>query len=180
MKNNELVELRTLIVSALGLSITTWDIAFNLGVHGTIFYSKLQALWVAATVVLLCVLLAGKGVHSLGWLGVLALLSPTIWFGINALIPIGTLTWFHELQWLVGLGLFVVAIPYILYLLLELVETEFFSLPASHRTRLIGIVLFVAMMGYLIGKFHPYFVSCEQFIIAGDQAPADCVTWNEQ
>ena len=101
-RRKDLIELRTLIVSALGLSITTWDIAFNLGVHGTIFYSKLQTLWVASTVVLLCVLLAGKGIHTVGLFGTFALLSPTIWFGLNALVPAVNLTWFDQLMWIIA------------------------------------------------------------------------------
>ena len=95
--------------------------------------------------------------------------------------PLNGLFWvtFGKLR-IIALSIFVIAIPYILYLLFELVENDFFNLSAYHRNRLITIVAFVAIMGYAVGTFHPYFVSCEQFTVAGDQAPADCESWNDE
>ena len=178
MENETNAQFRTLIVSALGLSLTVWDIAFNLGVHNTIFYSKLMTLWVASTVVLLCVIIVGDSVHTLSRTGIVALLTPTVWFVLNALTPKVSVTWFEEFLWVIALIIFAIAIPYILFILFELIESDFFSMTPYSRNRLIGIVLFVALMGYGIGRFHPYFVSCEQFTIAGDQPPANCANWN--
>ncbi len=174
---NDPSEIRTLIVSAMGLAISVWDIAFNLGVHGTIFYSKLQMLWVASTVVLLCVLMADDDVHKVSGFGVFALLTPTIWFVLNALTPTVNVTWFDELMWIIALGIFVIAIPYILYIIFDLVDNDFFSLSAYHRKRLIFMVIFVAIVGYFVGVNHQYFVSCEQFRAAGDEPPSNCLSW---
>lgn len=171
------VDMRTLVVSAIGLSAGVWDIAFNLGVHNTIFYSKLQTLWVASTVVLFCVTIAGREDHNVSRWGQLALLSPTIWFVVNAFTPQVNVTWYDELTWLLALGIFVVAIPYILFILVDLVETDLMSLSPKNRTVLMGVVLAVAIIGYLVGSANQYFVSCEQFTLAGDTAPADCASW---
>lgn len=170
-------ELRTLIVSALGIAITTWDIAFNLGVHGDIFYSKLQTLWVASSVILLAVVLTGKTAKLLTRWGIVALLSPTIWFAFNALTPQVDVRWYEEFIWLIALGVFVVAIPYILYILLQLTASDAVLLSAEYRNRLITIVLLVALVGYGVGRFNEYFVSCEQFHTAGDAIPLDCANW---
>ena len=174
-ESESVAELRTLIVSALGLTLSAWDIAFNLGVHGTIFYNKLQTLWVAATVVLLCVFLAGKAVHGVSRIGMLALFSPTVWLILNVFASQFSLTWLNEILLLSGLIIYAVSIPYILYVLFELAQSDFFRLTPYHRDRLIGIVLFITVLGYLMGVFNQYFVSCEQFEIAGDQPPAECI-----
>lgn len=174
---SEDIELRTLIVSALGLSIPIWNIAFNLGVHGTIFYDRLQALWVAATVVLLAVVLTGKRGVIFGRYGTLALLSPTFWFIFNALTPQVDITWYEELVWFIALTMFAVTIPYILYVIFQLIETDAISLPPRYRNYLTTIVIFVALAGLTVGMLNSYFVSCDQFRVAGDAVPADCGEW---
>jgi len=171
------IELRTLLVTAIGISIQVWDIAFWLGVHGTIFYHKFFTLWVAATVVLLVALLVPHRDRFLNLRGILALLTPTLWFIINAYSPTVSWTWYDELVWILALGIFALTIPYILYILFELVETDILTLSAAYRNRLIVIVLLIALIGYLVGLYHPFFVSCQQFIIAGDVSPSNCVKW---
>lgn len=171
------VELRTLIVTAIGASVAVWDIAFWLGVQGHIFYSKLFSLWVSATVVLLVALLVPKHDRFLSRWGIFALTTPTIWFVINSMISVVSPTWIDELAWFVALLVFVFTIPYILYILFQLVETDALQLSSAYRNRLIGIVLVIAIMGYLVGSNHVYFVSCEQFSLSGDNVPADCADW---
>ncbi len=171
---NNPMQVRTLIVTALGLSIFIWEIAFNLGVHGVIFYYHLHMLWVAASVVLLCVLMGDVGIHNMGRWGVFALASPTIWFILNALTPSIEISWFNEMLWVVALAVFVIATPYILYVVFELVENDFFSLSVYHRQRLIMIVMIVAATGYAVGELHEWFVTCEQFEVAGEFIPENC------
>ena len=83
---NKRVELRTLLVSALGTSLAAWDIAFNFAIYGGVFYDKLMAVWVVATVILLAMLLSGQRT-VLGHWGILMLLLPTGWFMFIALSP---------------------------------------------------------------------------------------------
>ena len=171
------VQLRTLIVTAVGSSIATWDIAFWLGVSGTIFYSKLFTLWVSATAILLVALFVPKRDRFLNRWGIFALSTPTLWFIINALTSFVNPSWFDVLTWFIALGVFVLTIPYILYILFRLVDNDALSLTPSYRNRLIGVVLIIAIMGYLVGSLHPWFVSCDQFTTAGDLAPANCENW---
>lgn len=171
------IELRTMIVAAIGGAVTVWDIAFWLGVHGTIFYGKIFTLWASATAVLLVALLAPKEDRFLNSWGIIALLSPTIWFVVNALTPLVDPTWFDTLVWLFSLANFIFTIPYILYILAQLVESDAIELSPAYRNRLIGIMFIIASIGFLVGSNHQSFVSCEQFAIAGDTAPADCENW---
>lgn len=171
------IELRTLLVTAVGASVAIWDIAFWLGAHGTIFYSKIFTLWASATAILLVALFVPRRDRFLNKWGIFALLTPTIWFGINALSPTVTWDFYDQLVWLLALGTFVVTIPYILYILFQLVETDALNLSPAYRNRLILIILIIALIALFVGANHQYFVSCQQFTIAGDAAPADCVEW---
>ena len=47
---------RTFILAAVGLAVAIWDISFNFGVYGTIFFEKLFLIWVGCTAVLLAIL----------------------------------------------------------------------------------------------------------------------------
>ena len=177
VNNKTAVQLRTLIVTAVGASVPVWDVAFWLGVHDTIFYSKLFTLWISASAILLVALFVPRSDRFLNRWGMLALASPTIWFVVNALTPTVEFTWFDGLVWVMALAVFVVTIPYILYILFQLVETDALSLTPAYRNRLIAVVLIVAIAGTFVGSNHQFFVSCEQFNLAGDAAPENCNKW---
>ena len=172
------IAIRSLLVAAIGSSIAIWDIAFWLGVHGTIFYSKIVTLWIASTVVLLAALILPKRDRFLNRWGIMTLASPSVWFLINALTPADNLHWVELLIWGLALISFVIAIPYIFYILFELVETDYWALSPQYRNRLIFIVVIIAALGFVVGLNHTAFISCEQFTIAGDFAPADCASWS--
>ncbi|MEM7118126.1 MAG: hypothetical protein AAF614_37190 [Chloroflexota bacterium] len=174
------IELRTLIVTAIGLSLATWDIAFWLGAMGVIFYNKMFALWVASIAILLIALVGPKHDRFLNQYGIFALLTPTIWFVVNSRTATLNASGFDELVWVIALAVFVITIPYILYILFQLVESDALELSSAYRNRLILVVATVALMGYLVGTYHPYFVSCEQFTIAGDAVPTNCESWQIQ
>jgi hypothetical protein len=37
------------------------------------------------------------------------------------------------------------------------------------------IVATVALIGYLMGRYHDHFFTCEEFLVAGDNPPTNCV-----
>ena len=114
--SNNRIELRTLLISALGTSLAAWDIAFNFAIHGGIFYDRLMAVWVIATVILLAMLLSGQR-SVLGRWGIVMLLVPTGWFIFFALSPSFANAWYASVLWVVAMVLFIAAIGYILSVL---------------------------------------------------------------
>ena len=167
------IELRTLLVSALGTSLAAWDIAFNFAIYGGIFYDKLMAVWVIATVILLAMLLSDQR-SVLGRWGIGMLLVPTGWFIFFALSPSFGDAWYANILWVVAMVMFIAAIGYILSVLAWMLDDSGVTRSAEYRNRLIIIVLTVTLAGYLAGRNHQYFVFCEQFRIAGDVVPDDC------
>ncbi|MEM7110935.1 MAG: hypothetical protein AAF614_00780 [Chloroflexota bacterium] len=172
---NNRVELRTLLVSALGTSLAAWEIAFNFAIHGTVFYDKLMAVWVIATVILLAMLLSGQR-SVLGRWGIVMLLLPTGWFIFFALSPTFATASYAGLFWTAAIVIFIAAIGYILSILAWLLDNDGIMLSSAYRNRLATIVLFVAIIGYLVGTYHQNFVTCTQFQIAGDSVPTDCAS----
>lgn len=75
-----------------------------------------------------------------------------------------------------GDGDFFAAIGYILSILAWLLDDDGVMHSAAYRNRLIVIVLFVTIAGYLVGKNHQHFVFCQQFQVAGDAVSADCAS----
>lgn len=52
---------------------------------------------------------------------------------------------------------------------------EHFALPSRRlRATAIGIVLLVALTGFLAGQLNHQLLTCRDFVIAGDDTPANC------
>ena len=109
-------------------------------------------------------LLSGQGA-VLGRWGILMLILPTGWFMFMALSPAFDTTRFAGLIWTVAMVIFIAAIGYILSILAWLLDNEGVTRSPAYRNRLIVIVLFVTIAGYLVGKNHQHFVFCQQFQI---------------
>jgi hypothetical protein len=151
--------------------MAAWDIAFNFAIYGGVFYDKLMAVWVVATVILLAMLLSGQRT-VLGHWGILMLLLPTGWFMFIALSPaFDTAQYADDCDHHLCDGNRVVLLIFAL-----LFDRDGVTYSAKYRNRLILIVLFVVITGYLVGTFHQQFVSCQQFQIAGHAGPADCAS----
>jgi len=112
----------------------------------------------------------------LGRRGIFMLLLPTGWFIFVVLSPNFDTIRFAGLIWTAAMVIFFVAIGYILSILAWLLDDDGVMHSAAYRDRLIVIVLFVTIAGYLVGKNHQHFVFCQQFQVAGDAVPADCAS----
>ncbi|MEM7347001.1 MAG: hypothetical protein AAF485_22405, partial [Chloroflexota bacterium] len=101
---------------------------------------------------------------------------PTAWFVFFAVSPQFATQWYAGLLWAIAIVIFLAAIGYILTTLIRLLDTSGVTYSTKYRNRLIIIVAFVAMTGYLVGSFHQNFVSCEQFLDAGSAVPDNCAS----
>ncbi len=59
-------ESRAFVLAAVALALTTWDVSFQLGVYGEIFFEKCLTIRVAATTTFLACTLLGKRLPSRG------------------------------------------------------------------------------------------------------------------
>ena len=169
-------EIRTFVLGTIGLSTATWNIAFNLGVYRTIFYSNIFTVWVTVTAILLVVLLVPERDVPVPWWGKLLMLVPTA--GV-ILVPLNdSLIRNDNLDWLtIILGLFAVLIclPYAIYVVINVVNADLLNLPETRlKVYLVVIVAAVGLIGLWAGANNHLFLTCGDFKIAGDDTPANC------
>ncbi len=66
--------------------------------------------------------------------------------------------------------------PFVLWVVARLLAPSYFTLP-DRKTKLvvIGIVAVVALIGFAVGRLDDHFLTCEDFQVAGDDTPSNCV-----
>ena len=174
-------EAKVFVISAIVLSGTVSNAAFWYGVSGTIFFTHLLYIWVAATAALLASLFVPQvetPLIRLPWRGRFVLALPTVWLVLSVFIDIEAFrpdspgSW---VLWVVSLASAFLTLPYLLYVVIVAVVPDIDRLTHTKlRVALLGILLVMAMAGFVIGKNHPLFLTCENFKVGGHDIPRNC------
>jgi hypothetical protein len=166
-------ETRRVAAAAVAGAALGWWPAFTLGVYGVIFFEQHMALWAAATSAFLAAALVGGG-KFLRRPSVWTLLLPSLWLVLAWLLPVAgdstmrdVLFWFSVVVTLIGL-------PALGALIVRLLIPGAEGLPLRQAFSAAGVVLLVMFTAYVIGTQHPHMLSCDDFTISGNFAPANC------
>ncbi len=174
-------EAKVFVISAIVLSGTVSNAAFWYGVFGTIFFTNLLYIWVAATAALLASLFVPQvetPLIRLPWRGRFVLALPTVWLVLSVFIDIEAFrpdspgSW---VLWVASLAGAFLTLPYLLYIIIVAVVPDIDRLKhLKLRVALFGIILVTAIACFLIGKNHPLFLTCENFKVGGHDIPRNC------
>ena len=174
-------EAKVFVISAIVLSTTVSYIAFWYGVFGTIFFDYLFYVWIAATAALLASLFIPQMETpplKLPWRGRFILALPTVWLVLSTFIDVEAYrpdspgTW---VLWVVTLASAFLTLPYLLYVIIVAVVPDIDRFTHTKlRVALLGILLVTGMAGFVIGKNHSLFLTCEDFKVGGHDIPANC------
>lgn len=174
-------EAKVFVISAIVLSTTVSYIVFWYGVYGTIFFDYLLYVWIAATAALLASLFIPQMETpplKLPWRGRFILALPTVWLVLSTFIDVEAYrpdspgTW---VLWVVTLASAFLTLPYLLYVIIAAVVPDIDRLTHTKlRVALLGILLVTGMAGFVIGKNHSLFLTCEDFKVGGHDIPANC------
>ena len=166
------VERATLLILVPSASVG-FALAFNLGAFGTVFFDRILAVWVMATIVLIASLVSDLPPNN--WLGRIVLLLPTGWL-ILAFIDApdqGGLV--DNSVFVITVLVTVVCLPFIAWILISAINEEFTLLPNRNKMIIVAGVLAFAMIGWALGFRHPSFLTCNDFKVSGNDQPANCV-----
>ena len=175
-------EAKVFFISAMALSAAVAISAFWFGVYGTIFFEKLLYVWVAASAALLASFFVPRldvpAVKLPWWRGRFLLGLPTVWLVLSAFVdiesyrPESLASW---ALWLVALTSAFLTLPYLLYVIIVAVVPDIDRLTNPKlRGALLGIVALMGVVGFVIGKNYPLFLTCENFKIGGHDIPENC------
>lgn len=165
-----------LALAAVTLGMIVWPIAFNIGAYGEIFYENVFKLVVAASILLVIIVVNDVYRAPWNWIVRAALASPLLWLLVAAYV-VGSTSEAQDrpvfMVWLVTI--LVVSVPLTLQLLVDMSMPEL-SRAGSRRitASIVAVVAMVGAVGFVVGRDHPRFMTCADFAIAGSTEPDDC------
>lgn len=165
-------EAGTFFTAILLLTLATWQISFNLGAYGEIFFQTTLTIWIVSVAALFGSLVIGRtedGEVYATWWGMVLLLLPSL--------LMTSVLWADAVPWLVtplewGTLL---SIPYIAFILVSVSARE--ALEIQDRRLFVWLVIgFVSLnlLSYVAGLNNAAFMTCDDFVRAGDEAPSTC------
>jgi hypothetical protein len=160
-------------VAVVAAALVVWWPAFDLGAYGVIFFQQLLALWAASTAIFLVSLTVGTRAR-VSWPRRLALLLPSLWLLLAIVLPeVGVRTWSRALFY-VAIVLTLAGIPFLAALLLRVTIAGYEQIPNRRRLLAAAIVGIVAITSFGLGKFNSRFLTCNDFVISGNDTPPSC------
>lgn len=177
-----LVQANRFFVAAILVALTVWPVAFAIGAYGQVFYSLLLQIWVVSLVALIAGLYIGAlgdGRRFLTQKDMLLLALPSLWLLIEVLADAFPSALLHGLRLALTALTGLLALPHIIRILLRATLPQATELDNPRLDRgLIMLTVAVALIGCLAGRYNNLIVTCEDFVIAGDDPPANC--WKSQ
>jgi len=163
-------------VATVTLSLVTWPIAFNLGVHGEVFYDDVFRLVVASAVAFAMAAVASPYEGWKRWFTQTALAAPALWFALAVMLFDSTAAAASApVLGTVGLVIVVVAVPTALMTLMDMFTPDLLSLRQPGLLVYAAVVVVVvALAGFAVGANNDAFMTCADFEIAGAAQPSNC------
>jgi hypothetical protein len=155
-----------------GALIGSWP-AFTLGVYGVVFFEQHLALWAAATSVFLALGLA-KGPRIWVQPQAGALLLPSLWVLITWIIPVGGTSGLYKVLFWFGVVITVVGLPALAAVMVRLLIPSAERLRGRRALGAVVVVSCIMLVSFGLGTQHPRILTCEDFSISGNFAPANC------
>jgi hypothetical protein len=160
-------------VAVVAAALVVWWPAFDLGAYGVIFFQQLLALWAASTAIFLVSLTAGRR-DRVSWPRRLALLLPSLWLVLAIVVPeIGAEPLSRALFYL-AVVLTLAGTPFLAALLLRVTIEGYEEIPNRRRLLAAGVVGIVAIASFGLGSFNNRFLTCNDFVISGNDTPQNC------
>lgn len=155
-----------------GAALGSWP-AFTLGVYGVIFFEQHLALWAAATSAFLGLGLT-RGLRVWRRPAALALLLPSLWMVLAWVLPVGGTSGIYQALFWLGVIITMLGLPALAAFLVRLIIPGAERLRRGERLGVAAVVAVVMATSFLIGTQHPHMLTCEDFTISGNYAPANC------
>ena len=167
---------RSAILITVAAAYFAFDLGFEFGVHGQIFFEKIFFVWSITLALLIIFIIIPKRLLPVPPLLWVATAIPTLWLLVglaNRAAPDEFL--FRHTVTILGFVAVLVCFPYVVYVIASVIYPDFTKMDRAAPK--FGIVLVISIMvlaGYLVGSNHEHFLTCDDFDIAGQHVPDGC------
>ncbi|TNF96118.1 MAG: hypothetical protein EP297_10640 [Gammaproteobacteria bacterium] len=168
---------RTFLLLSITLSYHMFSTGFELGAHGELLYNHKITAWSLVTGALVALLILPKQESGIKYWQLVVLLIPSLWvmlasyFGLQnqgAIVKPGL--------FLLATISYLICLPYAIYIIVQIVNPELLTLKGrGPKVSMIIVSVCFLVLGYLTGEHNYLFMTCEDFDIAGDMRPENCL-----
>lgn len=155
--------------------LVSWNLGFDLGAFGTIFYRHVMTAWVFAVVTFLALIYL-KITHKteVKASGIFVLLIPILWPLVDYFdqhFSNQFIRYFIAFDYL----LIVLTLGFAGYIFLKIVKYDIFDpLTIYNKLAIFFAALIFSSLGFLVGYHHYWFFECGHFSISGEFVPENC------
>ncbi len=158
----------------MAFSTLAWWPSFTLGAWGQVFFEQVLTLWAAATAAFVVVVF-GRSSRPVSRWGLAALLIPSLWIGLAGLSAARTEGAQSGLA-VLGTVVTIAGLPVMAGILLRIAAPEVREdLTSRDRVVVVAAVAIVVTGAFLLGKGQSLFLTCDDFSVSGNSAPAGCI-----
>lgn len=171
------IDKRTKILLTLlfPILLVSWNLGFDLGAFGTIFYRNVMTAWVfaVATFISLIYLKITKKTE-VKTAGIIVLLIPMCWPLVDYFDQHISNTYIHYFI-IFDYLLIVLTLGFAGYIFLKIVKYDIFDpLTIYHKLTIFFTAIVFSALGFLVGHHHYWFFECGHFDISGEFVPTNC------
>ncbi len=164
---------RATLLIAAGSATFAFMLGFNLGAFNVIFFDQLLLVWVISTIVLIASIISDLPPQT--WPRRLVLLLPTLWLLSAWVDNSQDFAQGDRTVFLLTLAVTVVALPFVAWILVTAINTDFAELPRFNKLIVIGAVGIALVVGFGIGARNDFILNCDDFKISGNDLPDNCI-----
>ena len=164
------------MLMTIAIAYPMWDVGFEIGVYGKIFFEKIFSVWAVSTALLVALILVPRRFLEVTTPMLVATAFPSLWFGI-ALIArwLPELTVMGKVVFATGLVIYLGCVPILIYMIVALAYPEFLSVERkAPRVGLATVAALFLLAGFVVGSNHYHLLTCEDFELSGANVPAGC------
>ncbi|MGB7861258.1 MAG: hypothetical protein WBM90_12235 [Acidimicrobiia bacterium] len=164
---------RATLLIVVPAATVAFALAFNFGAFGVIFFDRILAVWVMATIVLIASLIGRLPPRS--WWGRVILLLPSAWVVLAFLDSPADGERLDESVFVVAIVVTLLTLPFIAWVLISAINPEFLNLSTRNKGAVVAAVVIFAAVGWGFGARNDAFLVCDDFKVSGNDLPANCV-----
>ena len=167
---------RAFILIVIAIAYPAWDVGFEIGAYGRLFFEKIFVAWSISTALFVVLLVIPKDKFRVPTVAWFATVIPSLWLvlalSICAAPDVKLLGYALTIS---GFVAYLACFPYVIYMAISVAYPELLRVrQRKAQVSLAAIILGLVAAGFVVGKNQTHFLTCEDFEISGLYVPADC------
>ena len=167
---------RAFILIVMAIAYPAWDVGFEIGTYGHLFFEKVFVAWSVSTALFVALLVVPKDKFRVPTVAWFATAVPSLWLvlalSIRAAPDVKFLGYALTIS---GFVAYLACFPYVIYMAVSIAYPELLRVRRRRaQAALTAVILGLVATGFVIGKNHTHLLTCEDFEVSGLYVPADC------